>query len=55
MSYINLSSIVERIKSTGIHINTDDKVEFALAVHIQKYPNNILSVWIFLMSLTPKI
>lgn len=54
MPYISLSSIVERVKCTGIHLNADNKVEFALAAHIQQYPNNVLSVWIFLVSLVPK-
>lgn len=54
MPYISLSSIVERVKSTGIHLNIENKIEFSLAVHIQKYPNNVLSVWIFLVTLMPK-
>ncbi|XP_054738715.1 coiled-coil and C2 domain-containing protein 2A [Anastrepha obliqua] len=52
-AYTNLTSISERIKSTGIHLNTDKRVEFCLATHIHIYPNNVLSVWIFLISLIP--
>ncbi|XP_055855035.1 coiled-coil and C2 domain-containing protein 2A [Episyrphus balteatus] len=52
-SYVNLSSISERIKSTGIHLNIDRKVEFSVAVHIHAYPYNVLSVWIFIMSIIP--
>lgn len=55
MKYDNLSTIIERVKSTGIHLNTDNKVEFSIAVHIQPYPNNVLSVWVFLLSLIPKV
>ncbi|GAB0087582.1 Coiled-coil and C2 domain-containing protein 2A [Sergentomyia squamirostris] len=53
--YYSLSNVVERVKSTGIHMNLDSRVEFALAVHIHPYKNNILSVWIFLLSLLPKV
>ncbi|KAJ6629951.1 Coiled-coil and C2 domain-containing protein 2A [Pseudolycoriella hygida] len=52
--YTNLSDIVSRVKATLIHSSTDNRVEFSLGVHIQPYPNNVLSVWIFLLSLVPK-
>ncbi|XP_058815974.1 coiled-coil and C2 domain-containing protein 2A-like [Topomyia yanbarensis] len=55
LPYTNLSSIVAQIKSTGIHLNSENKVEFALGVYIKDYPNNIYSVWIFLISLSIKI
>ncbi|XP_058980735.1 coiled-coil and C2 domain-containing protein 2A [Musca domestica] len=50
-SYTNLNQISERIKSTGIHLNSNKNVEFSLAVHIHSYPNNVLSIWIFLISI----
>lgn len=53
MPYVSISKIVERIKATGIHLNSDPKVEFSLAVHIQSYPMNIFSVWIFILALIP--
>jgi coiled-coil and C2 domain-containing protein 2A len=52
--YTVLSQIVALVKNTGIHLNSDARAEFALAVYIKEYTNNILSVWIFLISLTPK-
>lgn len=54
MPYVNVIRILERVKATGIHIQTDDRVEFAVTVHIQPYPMNVLSVWIFIIALTPK-
>ncbi|XP_058450036.1 coiled-coil and C2 domain-containing protein 2A [Malaya genurostris] len=54
LPYINLSTIVAKIKGTGIHLNSENKVEFALGVYVKDYPNNVYSVWIFLISLTPK-
>ncbi|CAO1388442.1 unnamed protein product [Diamesa hyperborea] len=52
--YTNLSLIMCDIKSTGIFLNLDNKVEFAVSVYVKEYSNNILSVWVFLMSLIPK-
>ncbi|XP_065358269.1 coiled-coil and C2 domain-containing protein 2A [Calliphora vicina] len=52
-SYTNLNQISERIKTTGLHLNTNKNVEYSLAVHIHPYPNNILSVWLFLITIVP--
>lgn len=51
--YSNLSAISDRIRSTGIHLNMHKEVEFATAVYIHSYPNNIMSVWVFLLSAIP--
>ncbi|XP_055540929.1 coiled-coil and C2 domain-containing protein 2A [Wyeomyia smithii] len=55
LPYTNLSTVVAHVKSTGIHLNSDNKVEFALGLYIKDYPSNIYSVWILLLSLTPRI
>nr|XP_056706060.1 protein CC2D2B-like [Euleptes europaea] len=51
MPYQNVPSITEAVYQTGIHSSEVPNTEFALAVHIHPYPNNILSVWIYLVSL----
>uniref|UniRef100_A0A8D0GHD1 Coiled-coil and C2 domain containing 2B n=1 Tax=Sphenodon punctatus TaxID=8508 RepID=A0A8D0GHD1_SPHPU len=51
MPYIDLQSISEAVYQTDIHSSEVPNTEFALAVHIHPYPNNILSVWIYLVSL----
>lgn len=51
--YTNLSTIVQHVKCTGIYLNTENS-EFALAVNIKEYACNILSVWVFLVSLVKK-
>lgn len=53
MPYVSISKIIEHVKATEIYLNSDQKVEFSLAVHIQSYPMNIFSVWIFVLSLIP--
>ncbi|XP_030838722.1 coiled-coil and C2 domain-containing protein 2A isoform X2 [Strongylocentrotus purpuratus] len=52
MSYTDVKTIVDKVQSTGVHKNESNNVEFALAVHIHPYPNHILSVWIYLASVT---
>lgn len=53
MPYISIANVVERVKATEIYLNTNPKVEFSLAVHIQPYPMNIFSIWVFLLTLLP--
>ncbi|XP_062546525.1 coiled-coil and C2 domain-containing protein 2A [Armigeres subalbatus] len=55
LPYTNLTTIIAQVKSTGIHLNSENKVEFSLGVYIKEYPSNIFSVWIFLVSLIPKM
>lgn len=38
----------------NIHWNERANVEFALAVYVCGYPNCILSVWVYFVSLVPK-
>uniref|UniRef100_A0AAG5DD09 C2 domain-containing protein n=1 Tax=Anopheles atroparvus TaxID=41427 RepID=A0AAG5DD09_ANOAO len=55
LPYSNLSTIVSQVKGTGIHLNSEAGVEYALGVYIKPYPSNVYSIWIFLMSLVPRI
>lgn len=52
MAYVNTKSVIAAVKSTGLHVTDDPNVEFALAVEVCAYPNNVLSVWVFLASIT---
>ncbi|XP_041065239.1 protein CC2D2B-like [Carcharodon carcharias] len=51
MRYSNLETIFDKVYSTGIHKIEIPNVEFAVAVYIYPYPNNVLSVWIYVASL----
>nr|XP_020638603.1 protein CC2D2B isoform X3 [Pogona vitticeps] len=51
MPYLDVQLITEAVYQTGIHSSEVPNTEFALAVYIHPYPNNILSVWIYLVSL----
>lgn len=52
MPYLNSKLIISRIKATAIHVNDDPTVEFGLGVEVYAYPNNVLSVWVFLASIS---
>ncbi|XP_076419193.1 protein CC2D2B isoform X2 [Peromyscus maniculatus bairdii] len=51
MPYTDVQSVIDAVYQTGIHSSEFPQMEFALAVYIHPYPNNILSVWVYLASL----
>nr|XP_026250629.1 protein CC2D2B [Urocitellus parryii] len=51
MRYTDVQSVIDAVYQTGIHASEFPQTEYALAVYIHPYPNNILSVWVYLASL----
>nr|XP_046248250.1 coiled-coil and C2 domain-containing protein 2A isoform X2 [Scatophagus argus] len=51
LPFSEIQPIIEAVHSTGVHNIQTSNVEFALAVYVHPYPNNILSVWVYLASL----
>ncbi|KAK2835891.1 hypothetical protein Q5P01_016375 [Channa striata] len=51
LPFSEVRPIVEAVYSTGVHNVQASNVEFALAVYVHPYPNNVLSVWVYLASL----
>ncbi|XP_063192325.1 coiled-coil and C2 domain-containing protein 2A isoform X3 [Chroicocephalus ridibundus] len=51
MAYSEVKPLIEAVHSTGVHTIDVCNVEFALAVYIHAYPQNVLSVWIYVASL----
>ncbi|KAG7277509.1 hypothetical protein CRUP_030671 [Coryphaenoides rupestris] len=51
LPFSELRPVIEAVYSTGVHSVEASKVEFALAVYVHPYPNNVLSVWVYLASL----
>lgn len=49
--FSEIRPIIEAVHSTGVHNIQAPNVEFALAVYVHPYPNNVLSVWVYLASL----
>lgn len=51
MPYNEINPIVDAVFSTRVHAHETSDVEFALAVYIHPYPNDVLSVWVYVASL----
>ncbi|XP_076840623.1 coiled-coil and C2 domain-containing protein 2A isoform X3 [Brachyhypopomus gauderio] len=51
LPFSEIQPIVEAVHSTGVHKVEAPSVEFALAVYVHPYPNNVLSVWVYVASL----
>ncbi|XP_059159082.1 coiled-coil and C2 domain-containing protein 2A-like isoform X2 [Physella acuta] len=49
--YTDMDSITETVFSTGVHAQETSEVEFALAVYVHGYTNNVMSIWIYVASL----
>jgi coiled-coil and C2 domain-containing protein 2A len=54
LRYSGIQQILETVERTGIHLCEDNKVEYAMAVYIHFYPNDVLSIWVFVVSMIPK-
>eukprot|EP00053_Salpingoeca_punica_P028018 m.26659 g.26659 ORF g.26659 m.26659 type:complete len:395 (+) comp9964_c1_seq1:62-1246(+) len=54
LPFVSVAKAVEAVHTTGLHEHEDPRAEFALAVQFCPYPNNVLSLWIFLAVLIPR-
>lgn len=54
MRFASMRNIIEAVHNTRVHKLEDKDTEFALAVHVNAYPNNIFSVWIYIAGLHRK-
>ena len=50
-SFGDIDQVVEAVTATGVHLNREPGVEFALAVHVEPYPNTAMSVWVYVASM----
>ena len=48
LSFISLDHLWTQIAATKVHCVNRRDVEFALAVVVESYPANVLSVWVYL-------
>nr|XP_020459011.1 coiled-coil and C2 domain-containing protein 2A [Monopterus albus] len=51
LPFSEIRPIIEAVYSTGVHNIQASNAEFALAVYVHPFPNNVLSVWVYLASL----
>ena len=49
--FSDTETLFESVAATGVHLNKEPGVEFALAVHVEAYPCNVMSVWVYVASL----
>ena len=49
--YTSITDIISKVRSTEIYINEDEDTEFALAVYLHNYPNDVISVWLYIATL----
>lgn len=54
MPYTSMKAILEAVYATQVHTIPTSNVEYGLAVYVHAYPNNILSVWIYIATLIKK-
>ena len=50
-AFTDVETLLEALASTGVHFNREPGVEFALAVHVEAYPNTVMSVWVYVASM----
>lgn len=53
-AYTNIEDVLVAVKATELHANRNPNVEFSIAVRVFAYPGGIMSVWVFICSITPK-
>jgi len=53
VSFTDLDSLVDAVRRAGVHRVEDEAVQFAAAAIVVPYPNDVLSVWVYVVSLTP--
>lgn len=51
--YISAENLIEEVMNLNLHNNSNRQAQFALAVHVTPYAENILSVAVAVASLNP--
>jgi hypothetical protein len=51
MPYTDIHAILNTVRNTDVHSNSEKGLEFAVAVHCIGLPGRLVSVWIYLASL----
>ena len=54
ISYTDTDALIEALHNTDVHNVDDPSAEFALSVYLHPYPNNIISVWVYVAALPKK-
>ncbi|KAG5183731.1 hypothetical protein JKP88DRAFT_316124 [Tribonema minus] len=54
-AFTSVTDVSALIRATGVHDAKHPEVQFALAVQCFPYCNNVLSVWVYIASITPRV
>ena len=54
LTFVSLDHLWTQVAATKVHCVNRRDVEFALAVVVESYPANVLSVWIYLAAFVDK-
>ena len=52
MAFTDVEAVVEAVFNTDIHSNIDPKTEFAISVYCHPYVEGVISVWVYVASLS---
>ena len=52
--FTSIQDVLDRVEATEIHCNMNPRIEFAVAVRCFAYTGGVISLWVFVCSLTPK-
>lgn len=55
MPFTEIGDVIQRVKATGTHETKNPDAQFALAVSIFPYTNNVLSVWVYFAYTVPRM
>ena len=53
-TFTDMEVIISGVRSIGLHKIEDETVQFAVSVAVIPYPNEIFSVWVYLVALIPR-
>ena len=52
--FTDFKSLTEKVRATNIHLTEADDVRFSLSVRVFPYPQEVYSIWVFLLSISPR-
>lgn len=55
MPFTSIKNLLARVEATEIYRNNNPRVEFAVAVSAFPYPGGVISLWVYVCSLVPKL
>ena len=51
VAYTDMKPLLEKLRHTNLWQQDAPKIQFALSAYVHAYPNNVVSVWVYIASL----